>query len=153
MKDLRARPVIYGRTLIVTLLTLLLLAACGGPEVPDFLTEEQESALIQRVTQKWQAMEARDYAAVYDYTTPNYRRVFSKDMFLNKFGYSVDWELTEAEVLNYDGSAAVASVAVRVMSSPSKPTSEASRILGALPSVHRENWILIDGKWWNSPKI
>ena len=98
-------------------------------------------------------MESKDYATAYEYTTPNYRRVFSKDMFLNKFGYSLQWELTGVEISHYDGDAAVASVVVRVMSSPTKPTSEASQALGAIPTSRNEKWLLRDGQWWKSPKI
>jgi hypothetical protein len=62
----------------------------------------------------------------------------------------VDWELTGVEVLNYDAVAAVASVAVRVMSEPTKRTSTASFELGAVPVTFHEKWLFIDGEWWHS---
>jgi hypothetical protein len=130
------------------------LAACDGPlTVQQELTEAQRATLLERVSEYWRAIESKDYATAYEYTTPNYRRVFPKNMFLNKFGYSLQSELTAVEVTHYDGNAAVASVVVRVMSSSTKPTSEASQVLGAIPISHKEKWLLRDGQWWKSPKI
>ncbi len=132
----------------------LLVAGCEpAREAPQTLTEQQRTALEDRVTGYWRAIEAGDFATAYEYTTPNYRRVFPKDMFLNKFGYSLQSRLTGVEITHYDGHAAVASVVVRVMSSPTKPTSEASQALGAIPVSRKEKWLLRDGEWWKSPRI
>jgi hypothetical protein len=139
--------------LLMALAMLGVQSGCSIDEGLERLSSEQEAALLQRVTERWQAMEERDFARVYQYATPNYRSIFSKRMFLNNFGHSLQWELTGVEVVNYDAQAAVASVEVRVMSAPTKPTSEASRVLGALPATIREKWLLIDGQWWNSAKI
>ncbi len=143
----------YRWLLAIALLSLALLSGCSRGPTEDTLSLEDEAALIERVSQRWYAMESKDFDAVYEYMTPNYRSIFSKRMFLNNFGYDVNWELTEVEVVNYDARVAVASVVVRVMSEPAKPTSEASKMIGALPAVVREKWILIDGEWWNSAKI
>jgi hypothetical protein len=71
-------------------------------------------------------------------------------MFVKKFSYAVNRELTGVEVTNYDARAAVASVAVRVMSSPAKLTSAASIAIGAVPVTINERWMFIDGEWWHS---
>lgn len=115
------------------------------------LAEEEQAALIRRVEEKWRAMEQWDFAAVYDYTTPNYREIFSKTMFLNKFSRGVRWELTGVDIIHYDAEASVASVAVRVMSESTKRTSLASSI-GPAPNTVKEHWFLIDGEWWNNAK-
>ncbi len=139
------------------LCAVLFVAGCAreqeeiAPEVPTNLTPELEQALVDRVTGKWRAMEAWDYATAYEYTTPKYREVFSKSMYLNKFGYDIRWVLTGVEVLHYDAGAAVASVAVRVMSESAKQTTRASK-MGALPGTVNEKWFYIDGEWWNSAK-
>jgi hypothetical protein len=104
------------------------------------------------VGDRWSAMADHDFARVYDFMTPNYRGIFTKDMFVNKFSYAVDWELTDVDVVNYDARAAVASVAVRVMSKPTKQTSVASIALGALPMNLTEKWFFVDGEWWHSAK-
>jgi len=147
----------YLRVCSSFLCLLLALSGCsqdGGDspaEVTANLTRPLEEALVERVKGKWRAMEVQDYSAVYEYTTPNYRRVFSKSMYLNKFGYDVHWELTGVDVLYYDARAAVASVAVRVMSESTKQTTLASNIGPMADTVH-EKWYYIDGEWWNSVK-
>ena len=138
---------------------LLGLSGCSSDEegvqyeVPTNLTKPQEEALVQRVEGKWRAMEAWDYGAAYEYTTPNYRRIFPKHLYSKNFSEMLERELTEVEVLTYDADAAVASVAVRVMSKPIKFTSAASKAIGALPATIFEQWILIDGQWWYSVKV
>jgi len=115
------------------------------------LSEKQQAALVNRVEEKWRAMERRDFAAVYEYTTPNYRKVFSKHMFLNKFGHGIQWQLTGVDVLNYDAEAAVASVGVRVMSGPTTQTLSVHGS-GVIADTVKEQWLLIDGEWWNNAK-
>ena len=114
------------------------------------LTDEQQAALVRRVEEKWRAMERRDFATVYEYTTPNYRKVFSKPMFLNRFGSGVRWELTGIDILHYDADAAVASVGVRVMTESTLQTSLATS--GVVSDTVKEKWFLIDGEWWNNAK-
>jgi hypothetical protein len=120
-------------------------------EVPATLTTAQQEALVSRVQGRWRALESWDYAAAYEYATPNYRRVFPKSMYLNKFGSDIRWVLTGVDVLNYDAEAAVASVAVRVMSESTKQTTLATGF-GAAPATINEKWFFIDGEWWNNAK-
>lgn len=139
------------RTILVLLFGMLLLAGCSGPEESSReLTAEESAALEQRVRDRWAAMADHDFARVYDFTTPNYRRIFTKDMFVNKFSYAVDWELTGVEVINYDSRAAVASVVARVMTRSTKLTEYAASGFGVVPRDLREQWIFIDGEWWYS---
>jgi len=138
---------------LATVCLLLLASACSMNDEPAPLTPEQSAALEKRVTERWHFMEEKDFSNVYAYASPNYRRIFSKSMYLNKFSYSVDWELTGVDILNYDAQAAVASVAVRVMSKPTKQTSSASIAMGALPVTLHEQWMLVDDEWWHSTKV
>ena len=140
-------------SLILALLAggLLATVGCSPGESSKMSEEEQRGALVQRVTERWLAMEAKDFGAVYEFNTQNYRDVFDKTLYLNKFAPGVDWELTGVDVVNYDADAAVASVAVRVMSESAKQTASVS-VFGAMPSTVQENWILIDGQWWHSVK-
>jgi hypothetical protein len=132
---------------LAAIVIMCLLMACSPPAE---LTEEQRSALEQRVEQRWRALVARDFASAWEYTTPAYRGIFPKQLYVRKFSYATEWELTGLEVVNYDGAAAVASVVVRVMSKPTKQTSSASIAIGARPRSLRERWILEDGEWWFS---
>jgi hypothetical protein len=131
---------------LVLALTVLL-AGCAGSRQ---LTEQQASALEQRVHARWQTLIDRDFEKTWEYSTPVFRRTFPKSLYLGNFSYAVEWQLTGVEILNYDARAAVASVAVRVMSKPVKQTSAASRAIGAIPATIREKWLYIDGEWWYS---
>ena len=129
---------------------VILLAACATTRT---LPEEQKAALVARAEARWHALEARDFAAAYAYLSPAYRSVFTEEMYARSFSYMVEWELTSVEWLHYDADAAVASVAVRVMSKPTKQTSAASKAIGAVPSRFVEQWILSDGQWWYSANL
>ncbi|MFV0478772.1 MAG: hypothetical protein ACK5ME_13195 [Parahaliea sp.] len=114
------------------------------------MTPEFSQTLEQRVQARWQARIGRDYEKLYEFSTPNFRRVFPMQLYVKGFSYGLDWELTEVEILNYDGGAAVASVAVRVMSKPAKQTSQAAFRGGAVPMTIIEQWLYVDGQWWYS---
>ena len=132
---------------------LLLLALCtvfAGCSEQQTLSEKQRLALEERVADRWQALESRDFEQAWEYTSPNYRAIFPKQLYVKKFSYAVKWELTGIEIVNYDGAAAVASVVTRVMSEPTKRTSTASELIGATPTSFREQWIFTEGQWWFS---
>lgn len=122
----------------------------GTVSALEGLTPEQEAALEERVAERWQAMIVRDFEQVWEFSTPTFRGIFPKSMYVHNFSYAVEWELTSIEVVNYDAVAAVASVAVGVMSQSTKQVSSASRALGAVPITIREKWIFADGEWWHS---
>ena len=129
----------------------VLVAGCEQPsEDATGLSQAQVEALEQRVQGRWLARIAHDWGAAWEYSSPAYREVFPKHLYVKKFSYTADWELTGVEVTNYDRSAAVASVVVRVMSRPTKQTSAAAKALGAMPRELHERWILVDGEWWFS---
>ena len=136
----------FGKWLLLLSVALIL----TGCEQPRELSDEQRAQLEQRVLERWQARIDHDFGKAWEYSTPDYRSSFPKSLYIHKFSYAVNWELTGIEVLNYDAPAAVASVAVRVMSEPTKLTSAASRAVGAVPVTIHERWIYIDGEWWYS---
>ena len=147
----------YSGSLPRAVFGLLLLVALQAPaswaDSVEGLSAAQVAALEKRVEQRWQALVARDYAAADAFSTPVYRSVFPKDLYVLQFSYAVERQLTGVEVLNYDAAAAVASVAVRVMSKPVKLTSTASQAVGAVPVTIHERWMLIDGEWWYSADV
>ena len=114
------------------------------------LSQAQVSALEQRVRERWQAKIDKDFGRVWEFSTPTFREVFPKSLYIHKFSYEIDWELTSVEVVNYDADAAVASVAVGVMSQSTKHASSASKAVGAVPVTIREKWVFADGEWWHS---
>ena len=129
---------------------IALLVAGAGATTSNPPSTEQ---LLRRAGERWEALVARDWDRAYTYSSPAYRAVFTREMYRQKFSYMVEWELTGVEVVNYDAGAAVASVAVRVMSRPVKQTSAASAAIGAVPTRIVEQWILDDGEWWYSANL
>ena len=143
----------FTKSFRLLLLAVLVGTLAGSPawaDTPSGLTPEQEAALEQRVRERWQALIERDFEQVWEFSTPTFRGIFPKSMYVHNFSYAVAWELTSIDVVNYDANAAVASVAVGVMSQSTKQVSSASRALGAVPITIREKWILADGEWWHS---
>ncbi len=114
------------------------------------LSEAERASLEARVEARWTALEARDWATAYEFTSPAYKSVFTRELYELKFSYMVELELTSVEILNYDAGAAVASVAVGVMSRPVKQTSAASAAIGSVPTISVEQWVLRNKQWWYS---
>ena len=123
----------------------LVMVACSAPRE---LSESEESLLIQRVSERWWCLERNDYACAYEYLSPAYRKVFTPQMYRNRYFVGLDRVLTGVKVVAYDRDAAVASVRVGVMSRPLKNTSSASRAIAVTPSTLSEDWFWSGGKWW-----
>ena len=124
----------------------LSMGCATGPHWND----AQRSTLEQRVLERFNALLARDYDKAWEYSTPSYRAIFSKQLYARKFSYALRLELTGVEIVNYDSDAAVASVVVRVMSKPTLQTSTASRLIGATPRSLGEKWVFSQDQWWFS---
>ncbi len=143
----------YSRCLTAIVPALLLILAAslfGGCAADKELTDEQVAALEQRVRERWARMAEHDFAGAWEYMTPEYRRIIPKELFVHKFSYALEWELTGVEVVHYDARAAVASVVARVMTRSTKLTKSTAMGFGAVPRDLREQWMLIDGEWWYS---
>ena len=139
----RIQPFFFG----VLLVFLGLSGGCAS--VPKW-DDAQRSILEQRVRERYQALVARDFKKAWEYSTPSYRAIFSKQLYVKKFSYALELELTGVEIVNYDSDAAVASVVVRVMSKPTKQTSTASMLIGATPRSLGEKWLFSQDQWWFS---
>ena len=131
--------------LAVLSLIFMVLAACSTSEE---LSESKESDLIQRVSGRWQCLERNDYACAYKFLSPAYRRVFTPEMYGNRYFSELDRVLTGVKVVAYDRNAAVASVLVGVMSRSATDASSASRAISVTPSTLTEGWIWYRGEWW-----
>ncbi len=140
----------FVHTALFSLALGLSLIAPTRADTPAGLSAEQAAALEERVRERWQTLIDHDWAKTWEFSTPTFRGIFPKSLYVHNFSYAVQWELTSVEVVDYDADAAVASVVAGVMSVPTKQTSSASRALGALPTTIREKWIFTDGEWWHS---
>ena len=142
-----------ARALFLGLLVLIFGASCSDQSGQEVVAEPDFVQLEQRVRDRWDTLIAKDFKSTWEFNTPNYRGVFPKELYIGKFSYALDWELTGVKVVNYDAAAAVASVEARVMSSSTKQTSASARAFGKMPTTIREKWILIDGEWWYLTKV
>ena len=105
----------------------------GSLSAPEKLSESKKSVLIQRVSDRWQCLERNDYECAYEFTSPAYRRVFSREMYVNRYFSQTERVLTGVKLVAYDRDAAVASVRVGVMSGPLKNAPSASRGIAVTP--------------------
>jgi len=136
--------------LVPSLLSLLMLLGCAGQAV---LTQELQNKLVERVERRWEFYEVRDYSGAWDFSTPEYRRIFPKESYYKNFRGLLDLELTGVRLLAYDADAAVASVAVRVMILPRPGAPAASLALGKTPTTIDETWKLVDGNWYYVDRV
>jgi hypothetical protein len=126
----------------------LILVVVAGCSAPGELTGSNKNVLIQRVSERWRCLERNDYACAYQYLSPDYREVFSYEMYSSRYFSSLERVLTGVKVVAYDRNAAVASVEVGVMSWPLKNTSSASRVQRVIPTTEAEAWLWNEGVWW-----
>ena len=131
-------------------LSLLILLGCVGQAV---LTQELQDKLIERIGLRWQFYVARDYTGVWEFSTPEYRKIFPRETYYKNFHGLLELELTGVQLLAYDARAAVASVAVRVMISPRPGAPAASLALGKSPTTIDETWKLVDGNWYYVDRV
>jgi hypothetical protein len=126
----------------------LIFAISAGCVAPKTLNESDKGQLIQRVSDRWRCIEKNDYACAYQFLSPEYRRVFSYEMYRNRYSSELERMLTGAKVVAYDRQAAVASVRVGVMSRSLKSKSSASRAIAVTPLNFDEAWLWEEGHWW-----
>lgn len=131
-------------------MALVLVGCDKAAEIAGSKEAASRENLEQRVEERWRARIAHDWGKTWEFESPAFREVFPKQLYVKKFSYTANWELTGLEVIEYDPEAAVASVVVRVMSRPTKQTSAAARAIGAMSRELHEKWILVDGEWWFS---
>ena len=132
------------------ILSLLILLGCAGQAV---LTQELQDKLVERIERRWEFYAVRDYSGAWDFSTPEYKKIFPRESYYKNFHGLLDLELTGVRLLAYDAGAAVASVAVRVMISPRPGAPAASLALGKTPTTIDETWKLVDGKWYYVDRV
>ena len=131
-------------------LSLLVLLGCAGQAV---LTQELQDNLVEWIERRWKFYSVGDYSGTWDFSTPEYRRIFPRESYYKNFHGLLDLELTGVRLLAYDASAAVASVAVRVMILPRPGAPAASLALGKTPTTIDERWKLVGGKWYYVDRV
>ena len=135
---------------ILFILPVLMLQGCAGQPT---LTDELKQRLVQRVESRWEFYSERDYSGAWNFSTPEYRRIFPQKSYYRNFYGFLEYELTGVQLLAYDAPAAVASVAVRVMISSGRGAPAASLEFGKTPTTIDESWKLVGGSWYYVDRV
>jgi hypothetical protein len=107
-------------------------------------TQAQRAVLEQRVTAKWDALIRKDFSTAYSFTSPEYRKLYSLDVFKGGFGNKVTWRRVEVVNVEFKGDNA-ATVGIKIYFVYHPP--QAERALDMQTYV-QEPWVLVDGQWW-----
>lgn len=98
---------------------------------------------------RWETITNHKFGETYNYETPTYKAVFTKDLYINQFSYGVDWNLTKIEDIQYDPATNVATVVVSVKTKPRNSKGLDISVKTASVEI-REKWLHIKGRWWHS---
>jgi len=128
--------------IIFTLVSLIFLS---GVSYADFDKKELE----QLVKARWDTIIKYDFGETYKYETPNYRAVFTKDLFVSRYSYNVAWNLTKIRKIKYDSATKVATVTNLVETKPRNSKGLDATVKTASVEI-REKWLHIKGRWWHS---
>lgn len=131
------------------LVACMSLSGCAGLRAPDDVAraspewlETQKPRIAERAEARWKALIAGDLDAAYQFSSPEYRSVFSLQQFRAKFGTAVVWNLARVKSVKYDDSN-VAQVVVQV-------EYQAPVGLQSVKGVREmtENWLYSTGSEW-----
>lgn len=93
----------------LALVGAMLMSGCASLGAPDDITraspewlETQKPRIAERAEARWSALIAGDLDAAYQFSSPEYRSVFSLQQFRAKFGTAVVWTLARVKSVKYD---------------------------------------------------
>ncbi len=108
-----------------------------------------ESVLKERVNSRWQSLITHQFDKTYSYESPNYRQVFSKELYINKFSPIARWSLTKITNITYHSRTKVATVSIEIATqSIMGSTSATVGLKEAVNTMIQEKWLFIDKQWW-----
>ena len=113
------------------------------------LDKENKDRLELLVNERWNKIIDYDFGSAYDYETPNYKAVFTKDLYAAQFSHGVAWELKKIEAIKYDVASKIATVSVLVETRPRNSKGLDATVKTASVEI-REKWLHIKGRWWHS---
>ena len=106
--------------------------------------QARRSTLEQRVTAKWDALIRKDFASAYSFTSPAYRKLYTKERFQSRFGNKVGWKRIEVTKVDFKGEdAATVGLNLYVVYNgftEGKPID--------MKAYVEEPWIYSEGQWW-----
>ncbi|MGH8499830.1 MAG: hypothetical protein ACRERV_13655 [Methylococcales bacterium] len=110
----------------------------------------EKEALKSRVQPLWDAMIANDFDKVYEFTTPSYRRTYSKAHFFAQYGSQITREsITVLDIVFQNPERSTAKVTLNL--SFSTQGFSASDVFRNTVYVE-ETWIKDEDQWWRVEK-
>lgn len=111
------------------------------------LTEaEEKEALKSRVQAVWDAMIAVDFDRVYEFTTPAYRKAFTKAHFFARYGNQIDRDSITVKEIAFQNPERTTAKVTLIMNFSTRGFSK-SEIIRNSTSVN-ETWVKEQGEWW-----
>lgn len=112
------------------------------PQVPD---DPRSQALVERVKAMWAAKIKRDFAAVYEFETPDYRARFTAEASARRFGGGVNWRGVEVIDIRHDDEKN-ATVGILLDYSHLQPFTDGEV---RTQSFLREQWTEVSDQWYH----
>ena len=105
-----------------------------------------EEAVQYRATQRWQAMQKKDFKTAYRFLSPFKRSSTSESAYLREMGDGSAWLSTEVVSVSCEPQNCKTRVRLEV-------ASPLPRKFGDKITTHiDEDWVLVDGEWWYSQR-
>lgn len=104
--------------------------------------------LEKRVKARWETIIKHEFGETYNFETPTYKAVFTKDLYVNQFSHGVDWSLTKIGDIKYDPATNVATVKVVVETKPKNSKGLDAKVKAASVEI-KERWLHTKGRWWH----
>ncbi len=108
-----------------------------------------EKELEARAKARWDTIIKHEFGETYNFETPTYKAVFTKDLYVNQFSHGVDWSLTKIRDFKYDAAVGLATFIVDVKTTPRNSKELDAKARVASIEIH-EKWLHIKGRWWHS---
>lgn len=107
-----------------------------------------ENNLKRRALARWQHLIDGEIDSVYQYASPNYRKLYTKEQFTEHFNSAVKWKSVEVLKMSVSDNSVkiVLNIAYKL---PPQLDLERQSSLGTLNKEIEENWVKIDNEWWH----
>ncbi len=108
----------------------------------------ETTVLKERVAERWGAISAYDFLKAYEYQSPEYKKVFPRELYVSSFSRNIVWKYLGVNVLKVDETSGVATVEIELETSSADPALHGSAEI--VTSKITEKWLHIAGQWWHS---
>lgn len=132
--------------------------SCGGSDNKKGEVQKEstgsESALKVRVDSRWKDLKETNLDKVYEYYSPEYRKLHSLDLFKSSIGVSVEWVAVIIDKVDIDGKHAKVKTNITYrLRLPGAIGEQFGAEMGELDKVGKENWVWRTGQWWFADEI